>query len=547
MRKINRLRAGVIRAMGLAVLIWAVYIAADAPPDATLDVRIVDGATGEPVPAMVCITSLADGLWRTPPDGHVSPPYSTTRDFYEPGPWEPGRIGPVRLTNGEYHDNEKRSTSYKGGPVSPYWKEPAAYFVPRPFTIKLVPGKWRLAVARGIEYLPLFEEFTLAPGEQRQRKVVMKRWVDMPSRGWYSGDGHVHFPRLTRQQDEFLLTWARAEDVHLVNVLRMGDLGSTYFEQRGYGRDFRAQSGDYVLVTGQEDPRTTLGHTIAWNLTAPVRDTSRYYVYDTMFDGAHAQGALAGWAHASWPNLLLPVDAIRGKLDFFEILQFRALGLDHYYRFLNLGATPAAAAGSDLPWGNTMGEVRTYAYTGRSFSADAWFDAVKRGRTFVSNGPMLEFTVNGEMPGARIEPRQNGPLHIRARAWAPEATGTPARLEIVSNGSVIRSAEAAGAVRQQLRLDFTIRAESSQWLAARVTTTTGGLAHSSSVYVYPDGRRFWNRPDLPADVRYQLTALDNLETRVAVMNEKSPLPGLAEMRQRITAARQAYRHLLDAQ
>lgn len=544
MRNIARFKVGAIRVAGLAILAWAVYMVADPAPDATLEVQIVDQSSGQPVPAMVCLTSLADGLWRTPPDGHVSPPYSTTRDFYDPKPWKPGEIGPVRVTNGEYHNNEIRSTSFQGGPATPFWKEPAAYFVSRPFRIGLVPGKWRLAVARGIEFLPVFEEFTLAPSETRNLKVVMKRWVDMPSKGWYSGDGHVHFPRLTPEQDEFLLTWAHAEDVHVVNVLRMGDARATYFEQKGYGKDFRKQSGDYVLVTGQEDPRDRLGHTIAWNITAPIRDTSRYLVYDTMFDGAHAQGALTGWAHVSWDSPGMPIDLIRNKVDFCEILQFRRLGLDPYYRFLNLDRRLAAAAGSDLPWGNSMGEVRMYAYTGRTFSADAWFDAVKRGRTFVSNGPMLEFTVNGEMPGAQLEPRKNGPLRIRARAWAPEATGTPQRLEVVSNGAVIRSVEAKRAGERQLRLDFTTRADSSQWIAARVTTTTEGLAHSSPVFVLPGGQHFWNRPDLPAAVERQLKTLDNLETKLAAMNDRSPIGGLAVVRERIGAAREAYRRLL---
>ena len=548
MQNLNGVKAGTIRIAGSAVLVWAVYMVASPVPDATLQVEIVDQATGNPAPAMVCITSLAAGKWRTPPDGHVSPPYSTVRDFYEPQPWKPGQIGPVRLTNGDYHSNDKRSYIYNGGPATPYWKEPAAYFDSSPFTIQLVPGKWRLAVARGVEYLPVFEEFTLAPGESRHRKVSMKRWVNMPSKGWYSGDAHVHYPRLTPEHDQFLLTWARAEDVHLVNVLRMGDIRATYFEQKGYGRSFRNRDDNYELVSGQEDPRDRLGHIIAWNLSAPVRDTSRYFVYDTMFDGAHAQpGAVTGWAHIAWQNPIgLPVDAIRDKVDFFEILQFRRLGTGPYYRFLNLGRTVTAAAGSDLPWGGSMGEVRTFAYTGRNFSADAWFDAVKKGRTFVTDGPMLEFTVNGELPGSQLQPRTNAPLRIHARTWAPELIGTPERLEIVANGAVVRSVEATRAAQQQLRLDFTIRAGSSQWLAARVTTRSQGLAHSSAVFVFPEGRRFWNRPDLPGEVRDELKALDDLEVKLAGMNAQTPVAGLAELRARIGQARHAYSRLLEA-
>ncbi|MCX6619610.1 MAG: hypothetical protein NTY38_00735, partial [Acidobacteria bacterium] len=87
----SRLKPAVIRCAGCAVLVWTLFTVASPGPDASFFVEIVDQATGKPTPAMVCITSLADGKWRTPPDGSVSPPYSTVADFYEPKPWKPGQ------------------------------------------------------------------------------------------------------------------------------------------------------------------------------------------------------------------------------------------------------------------------------------------------------------------------------------------------------------------------------------------------------------------------------------------------------------------------
>ena len=37
-----------------------------------------------------------------------------------------------------------------------------------------------------------------------------------------------------------------------------------------------------------------------------------------------------------------------------------------------------------------------------AFSADAWFDAFRRGRTFVTNGPMVELQVEDALPGDEI-------------------------------------------------------------------------------------------------------------------------------------------------
>ena len=75
----------------------ALYRVSAVDGDGTLRVEIRDRATGAVTPAMVCITSLADGKWRTPPDGRVDSGYTTVRDFDKPFDWKPGDIGPLRL------------------------------------------------------------------------------------------------------------------------------------------------------------------------------------------------------------------------------------------------------------------------------------------------------------------------------------------------------------------------------------------------------------------------------------------------------------------
>ncbi|MBI4877566.1 MAG: CehA/McbA family metallohydrolase [Acidobacteria bacterium] len=487
----------------LALGAVALYRLAAVDAEGTLRVEIRDKASGRPTPAMVCITSLADGKWRTPPDGRVDSGYSTVRNFYQAFDWKPGDIGPVRLTNGDYKDNDTRSSIYEKLSAYPYWREPAAYFVSAPFTIMLPAGRWRLAVAKGTEFVPVSEEFEIAAGQRRQRRVDLARWVDMPRQGWYSGDDHVHYPRLKPADDEFLMTWTQAEDLHVANIVRMGDIKRTYFEQARYGPESRFVRGNYALVTGQEDPRTDIaeqGHTLALNIRRPVRDTSRYHLYDVMFDGIRAQGGLTGYAHTAWatewyrrqrPELFPGWDAslnvVRGKIDFLEILQFRKLGLEDYYDFLSLGFRLTASAGSDLPWGASIGEARVYAYTGPNFSVDAWFEAVRNGHTFVTNGPMLAFSVDRSIPGDEMKAAPDATLHVRATAWAHPAVGAPKTLEIVSDGEVLRTAESAAPGKSELKLEFKLEAGHSRWIAARVRSHNGALAHTTPVYVSVPG------------------------------------------------------------
>jgi hypothetical protein len=253
-----------------------------------------------------------------------------------------------------------------------------------------------------------------------------------------------------------------------------------------------------VLVPGQECPRTheQLGHTLALNITAMVRDPERYFLYDTVFDAVHAQGGLAGYAHVNsglfHVHRDMSLNVPRGKVDFVEILQFNHLGTDLYYDFLNLGCKLTASAGSDVPWGGTLGEVRVYAYLGREpFNADNWFKAFGRGRTFTTSGPMLEFRVDDALPGDELPVKANRKLRVRARAWGDPRRMAPVTLEVVRHGEVLRAATSDDPQRPEARLDFTVEAGHGFWIAARARAGDGTSAHTTPVYVVREGLRFW--------------------------------------------------------
>jgi hypothetical protein len=551
----------ITRTMLAAVAAGLLYFAAGQSGDGSLAVEIRDAVTNRPVPAMVCITSLADGKWRVPPDGTTAPGYTRVPDFYDPPSWKPGDIGPVRLTAGDYKDNQTRSSIYGEAACYPFWKEPAAYFVARPFSIKLPAGRWRLAVERGIEYLPVFEEFDVRPGQQLARTIRLKRWVDMAGAGWYSGDNHVHHPRTRPEHDQFLLTWARAEDVHVLNVVQQRTLRLLTFPQ-AFGANARYQEEDFALVSGQEDPSMQIdeqGHTLALNLPDPVSDLSRFHLYDVMFDGARARGGVTGYAHIAWapewyrrtrpqlfPTWDATLNAIAGRVNFFEILQFRRLGLEDYYDFLSLGARLTASAGADVPWGSTLGEVRTYAYTGKKFSVDRWFEAMRKGNTFVTNGPMVSLTVNGRMPGEEVEVAPGAPLRIAARAWAPAAIGAPRALHVMALGRTLRTFTSNDPARAELKGEITAPAGQSQWIAVRVETHNGGLAHTSPVYVIAGGRPILDRGRAPELVQKRMAVLDHIEKRLEDPKYLSTYaPGEAEAhRARVRQAREQYQAML---
>jgi hypothetical protein len=256
------------------------------------------------------------------------------------------------------------------------------------------------------------------------------------------------------------------------------------------------------------------------NITSMVRDTERYFLYDEVFDQVHAQGGLSGYAHVNvglfHVHRDMSLNVPRQKVDFAEILQFNNLGTGLYYDFLNLGCKLTASSGSDVPWGGTIGEVRAYAFVGKKpFSADAWFDAFRRGRTFTTSGPMLELHVDDALPGDEIRLKSDHKLRIRARAWGDAKRMAPVKLEIVRHGDVIRSAESTDPQKPEVRLDFVVDAGFGGWIAARARGGEGTSAHTTPVYVVREGLRFWKFDGLDTQFEKRLASLAEIEQLVA--------------------------------
>jgi hypothetical protein len=460
------------------------------PAPGRLKLTVLSDDTGKPAPAMVRLLWQVDGVARQPGNGIEFAP-----QFDKQG----------RTSGG-------RSANLPGPLADSFW------CVPEPFDMALAPGDWRIGVRRGVEHEVIFEDIKISSGETVERTYPPRRWVDMRKRGWWSGDDHVHCRILSDTDARQLMAWVKAEDIHLANVVKMGDIYRTYFEQRGFGPSYRVMDGEFVLSPGQECPRThdQIGHTLAMNITSMIRDTERYFLYDEVFDAVHAQGGLSGYAHVGsglfHVHRDMSLNVPRQKVDFAEILQFNNLGTQLYYDFLNLGCKLTASAGSDVPWGGTIGEARAYAYLGRKpFSADGWFDAFRRGRTFTTSGPMLELRVDNALPGDEIRLKSDRKLHIRARAWGDPKRMAPVKLEIVRHGEVIRSAVSADPQQPEAQLDFAVDAGFGGWIAARARGGEGTSAHTTPVYVVREGLRFWNFDGLDTLFERRMASLAEVE------------------------------------
>ncbi|NOZ74178.1 MAG: CehA/McbA family metallohydrolase [FCB group bacterium] len=516
-----------------------------------LKVSILSDDTGQPAPAMVRL------IWKT--NGQDQMP-SNAIELGE-------QLEHIKSDTTKYipladNGDGRRPAFLPGRLLGHYWT------VPAPFDMALSPGEWEITIRRGVEHIPIFDTFTVESGQTVEKTYQPKRWVDMRKYGWYSGDTHVHCRILSDMDAKRLMAYVQAEDIHVANILMMGNFRRTYFEQRGFGKEYRVIDGDYILAPGQEEPRTfaTLGHFIGLNLTDFVRNTDYYFLYDIFADIIHEQGGLAGYAHANSGAFRVARDMSmnipKGKIDFLEIFQGMYLGTNLYFDYLNLGFKLTATAGSDIPWGHTIGDVRVYAFTGdQPFTADAWFEAFEKGRTFVTNGPMLEFYVDDALPGDEIELTDNRKLHVKARAWgSPERIGAaPKKLEIIRHGEVIRSINSSDPNQEELALDFEIDSEFGFWITARAEGYEGTHALSSPIYVVRKGLRFWKFDEIDEIIDRTNLALDQVEQFVEETRKRSAENKLladdleykqldvlsAELLKRVDTAREIYRKLKE--
>lgn len=373
-------------------------------------------------------------------------------------------------------------------------------------------GDATLTVARGLA-VPLVERrVEVAPGTTVEVDVELEPVWDATAAGWHSGDQHFHLnyggPYRLHPEDLHRVMAGEALDVATPLVANLHErLG----EQHWFG--WAAAGEGSVVRFGQEVRSHFLGHIGmigTEDLYWPWVWGPGYQVYGqedrtnaevTAF--ARRQGGLASYVHPAGANpfadpaapglpLELVADGILGDVQALEVacLWTDELGTaEVWYHLLNLGWPVAATAGSDvmLNFYRTMapGATRAYVHTGQATDFDAYLEGLKAGRSFVTNGPLIEFDVEGVRPGGTTA--ADG-----AARWVLElytAVEVDA-VEIVVNGEVVWSDETGGGTSQ--RFTGTVEIPEGGWIAARVvgppTDTWPAMdsyafAHTSPVWI----------------------------------------------------------------
>jgi len=363
--------------------------------------------------------------------------------------------------------------------------------------VETSPGA-RFVVDRGTEY----ETVSVAPVQPRH-VVRLRRWINPGTQGWWPGDLHVHrepaevpllmkaagiavAPTITRWNDRrFQVDWTEGEDQRL--RLRNAE------DERQWGA---------ALFLGLRRPIELYAAKV--HLPAPTGTWTR-----AREEGAYIDLEKPTWWAAPLMVQAMPPDSIgiahnhfleegmyegeawgrpRDRSRFPGHAGYAAYVFELYARMLGLGRRiPASAGSANGVLKNPVGYNRSYVYLARGFNEAAWWAGQKAGRNFVTNGPMLFLTVDGQMPGD-VLPAGRGLRRARVdcRARTPLK-----RVDVVANGLAVKIWDPG---RHRFEASVEVPATPGGWIAARCLEQPGEggtirFAHTSPVYEGTDARR----------------------------------------------------------
>lgn len=385
-------------------------------------------------------------------------------------------------------------------------------------------GEVLVDVARGYEYEPLRTKIEIKPG-QRDLTLRLKRWCDMNAERYFSGDTHVHF--LSTQGSH---TEARGEDLNVVNLL-LSQWGHLFTNTEEFiGRPNVSDDGRSIVYASQENRQHLLGHLTLlglkkqvspWCTDGPGEAELGGNLETTLShwaDACHEQGGTVILPHIPVPNCEPATLIATGRVDAVEYLLEAMYGHIEYYRYLNCGYKLPLVGGTDKMTSNVpVGIYRTYVHIpeDEEFNYDNWCKYLSKGNTFLSGGPIIRLTVDGQPIGSTINlPGNGGTVEVEASAESIFPIHT---LQIVQQGKVVASTDEQKGART-LRLKATLAIGKHTWIAARCGGPgytqavphhdgwgRGIIAHTSPIYIAVGGE--WWMFDSDA-ANYMLTLIE---------------------------------------
>ena len=377
---------------------------------------------------------------------------------------------------------------------------------------------------------------------------------DNEENGWISGDHHFHLNYGGQYQltpDD--ISPMMAGEALDVATPQLANLHNRFEDQKYWG--WRSPTNEPLIIFSQEVRSHFLGHLgLLGNrdLFWPWIWGPGYQVYNSddrtntvPLNFTRDQGGLSLYVHPIMGKNPFSETGLRqvpreivadGVLGAFDLLEVACLWSDEigtsklWYRFLNIGIPIAPSGGTDVMnnFYHTMaiGTTRVYAFTEGKKDWLAYSNALKTGKSFVTNGPILDFKIGATMPGGAITSK-------KTVKWTLDVHSALAvdSVEIIMNGNVIwkgKGLNKPGSKSYKGEINLPL----GGWIAARAI---GGeiiwpamdsypFAHTSPIWINYVGSTDTNTERKSAEELMNL--LNISEQRVIDGYKDSPIPNL---------------------
>jgi putative membrane-bound dehydrogenase-like protein len=465
---------------------------AEGPDVARIRIVVRDAWTRRPTPCRVNVVG---------PDGN----------FYQPAP---NALTPFSLT-GEWPNTGKGNRVGK----APFRYVGRFFYCNGTAEVAVPPGPVRIEAAKGFEYRPAALSLNAAAGSTRLAELVLDQPIPSTELCYYSGDPHLHFDHKTDADERIIFDLLEAEDIRYGSLLAYNHPPGPYtglMERQdasqafGVGpRSMRSQ-GDINIMSGQEYRSNTYGHLNLFGrdelvLKGRSVNANDEPPYGELGRETQEQGGYAFYAHGGYSQAIY-ADFAQKSVNGVELLQFgiyREIGLEDWYRILNIGYRFPCVGASDYPACRTLGDCRTYVESNERPDFRSWLRGAAEGRSFVTTGPLIRLEVEGKRPGSTWSFTGTGPHRVVARARVISWVAPVTRLHVIINGRVVQelAVPASQGLGNWLELEIPIELKESSWIAARAFSTSAAgspdaESHTNPVYVYLDGKAPYNRADL---------------------------------------------------
>ena len=389
----------------------------------------------------------------------------------------------------------------------------------------------QIEAVRGLQTLLAVAKVDATADTPHDVSLQLHSFYDARSRGWRNGNTHLHIMNRSRiAAERYLREVPEADGLELVflsHLRRIPD-EKDYISNQIVEQHLRSDvltkisDGRCLLRPGEEHRHNFgrggegFGHVMLLDIAKLIRPVSiGPGIMRTGTDGtplrpgileARRDGATVVWCHNSYGFEDIP-SWTGGLLDAQNIYDGGSQGRyeESFYKYLNLGWKIPFSTGTD--W-FIEDFSRVYVPIDGVMTSEAWLQQLAAGRSFITNGPLLEFTVNDQAIGETLRLDRSQDVRIKARAVGRLDFG---HLQLIRNGEIVEAVTARPRDGHfEAQLDMTLTIAEPCWLAVR-TPDDGPdnefgrpiFSHSSPIYAEFQGRRVF-RAEVALDLIQQM-------------------------------------------